>query len=189
MNALLMAVMVTAAPVKAGPVSAHATINPGAQSWAGQAQWSDGQKQRTVFESAVLVAEVKPSDEGKAAVLQADASAALVQKWPTIRVWQVRDARAVRQAVPSLQAVYFDAATSAARSRVAVGNVNVFVKKSLTTEQRSALQKELNATVKDSGLWSVPCPGSEALALAATLSKRSEIELATPNWWTAAHRR
>lgn len=188
MNALLMALLVGAAPVKSGTASGH-TTTPVPQGFAAKTSWHDGKKTRAIYESAVLVAEVTPTEDAKAALLKVDASAMISLHFPTVRIWRVSDANRVRQQLPALLPVYFDAATTAARQRVAIGGVNVFVKNTLTADQREVLRSELNATVTTSGMWTVPCEGVNAISLAATLGKRSDIELAVPNWWTPPNTR
>jgi hypothetical protein len=85
--------------------------------------FSDGKRSYALYESAVLVAEPAPSDEVRAQVRAADAQAVVVLERPTMRVWKVRDARAVRAAVTSLRPAFHDVASGRGRYRVPMGLV------------------------------------------------------------------
>ena len=78
--------------------------------------WSDGKRSYKLWESPVLVAEPGPA-EARAEVLRA-LGATLVVESPTMRVWKVNDALAVRAKVPELRAVLHDNRQNSGRYRV-----------------------------------------------------------------------
>jgi hypothetical protein len=78
--------------------------------------WSDGRRSYKLWESPVLVAEPGPT-EARGAVLRS-LGATLVVDRPTMRVWKVTDAPAVRAKVPELRAVLHDNRQNTGRYRV-----------------------------------------------------------------------
>jgi hypothetical protein len=78
--------------------------------------FSDGKRSYKLFESQVLVAEPSPN-ETRAAVL-AESGAVLVLDKPTMRVWKVRDAAAVRKQLTELRPVFHDSRALIGRYRV-----------------------------------------------------------------------
>lgn len=87
-----------------------------------QRAFSDGRRSYPLFESVTLVAEQAPSTQGREAVLAADPSATISLERPTMRIWKVRDAAAVRAKVAALRPVFHDV-PGAGRYRVPVGLV------------------------------------------------------------------
>lgn len=78
--------------------------------------WSDGKRTFKLYESQVLVAEPKPTDAGRDALLKLGAT--LVIDRPTMRVWKVSDAIAVRNSLPELRPVLHDSKALMGRYRV-----------------------------------------------------------------------
>lgn len=78
--------------------------------------WSDGKRSFKLYESPVLVAEPAPTAGRRDALLAAGAS--LVVDRPTMRVWKVGDARAVRGQVADLRPVFHDSRAGIGRYRV-----------------------------------------------------------------------
>jgi hypothetical protein len=69
----------------------------------------------------VLVAEVSPSSEGVQALERVDATAVVVAERAKVRLWRVKDAAAVRAALPALLVVVNDLPSTGSRARVPVG--------------------------------------------------------------------
>lgn len=78
--------------------------------------WSDGTRSHKLWESAVLVAEPSPTGV-RAEALRALGATLLVDR-PTMRVWKVTDASAVRTKVPALRPVFHDSRAGVGRYRV-----------------------------------------------------------------------
>lgn len=85
--------------------------------------WSDGQRTYKLWESAQLVAEPLPTEAGRAALLALEPGAVLKVDRPTMRVWKVRDAAALRSRLASLLPVFHDARSGVGRMRVPLGLV------------------------------------------------------------------
>jgi hypothetical protein len=85
--------------------------------------FSDGKRSYKLYESLVLVAEPRPSDATAAKVRELDATATVVLERPTMRVWKVRDAKAVRAAIATLRPAFHDVSTGGGRYRVPLGLV------------------------------------------------------------------
>ncbi|MFT3711760.1 MAG: hypothetical protein QM817_29325 [Archangium sp.] len=116
MQTLLLLSVLAQAPVVVTPVS-PATAAPAFRTF------SDGKRSFKLYESAVLVAEPKPADAVAARVRELDASAVVVLERPTMRVWKVRDAKAVRAAIATLRPAFHDVADGGGRYRVPMGLV------------------------------------------------------------------
>lgn len=80
--------------------------------------WSDGQRRFTVYESERHVAEPSPSAAQREALLRADPGATVLVDTPGLRVWRVRDARALRAQRPELLPVLHDVPAGVGRLRV-----------------------------------------------------------------------
>jgi len=91
--------------------------------WGAPRSWKVEDRTYQAWVSPVLVAELSPTAEGAAAVKRADATAELVAERPKVRLWRVKDAAAVRRAVPALVAVVHDLPSTGSRARVPVGLV------------------------------------------------------------------
>ncbi len=78
--------------------------------------WSDGKRTFKLYESQVLVAEPRPTDAGRESLLKLGAT--LVIDRPTMRVWKVTDALAVRALLPELRPVLHDSKALIGRYRV-----------------------------------------------------------------------
>ena len=91
--------------------------------WGAPRAWKVGNQTYQAWESPVLVAELSPTAEGAIAVKRADATAELVAERAKVRLWRVKDAAAVRHAVPALVAVVHDLPSTGSRARVPVGLV------------------------------------------------------------------
>lgn len=103
---------------------AQVVVTPGPASTAPAFRtFSDGKRSFKLYESAVLVAEPKPSDVVAARVRELDANAVVVLERPTMRVWKVRDAKTVRAAVATLRPAFHDVADGGGRYRVPMGLV------------------------------------------------------------------
>lgn len=87
------------------------------------ASFSDGKRSYKLYESAVLIAEPSPSEEVAAQIRAADATASVVLERPTMRIWKVLDARAMRSRVPVLRPAFHDVASGGGRYRVPMGLV------------------------------------------------------------------
>ena len=85
--------------------------------------YSDGQRTRAVFISPVQVADYHPSEATKRAVLAADAQATVLVETRSMRVWAVRDAKALLARVQALRPVLFGTETLQGPYRVPVGLV------------------------------------------------------------------
>jgi hypothetical protein len=85
--------------------------------------WSDGKRSYKLWESAVLVAEPSPTSARRDALLTLEPTALLVVDRPTMRVWKVRDALAVRTKLAELRPVFHDSAALIGRFRVPLGLV------------------------------------------------------------------
>lgn len=78
--------------------------------------WSDGQRSYKLWESPSLIAEPSPTAARRDALLALDAT--LVVDRPTMRVWKVRDAAALRAKFPELRPVFHDNRAGVGRYRV-----------------------------------------------------------------------
>lgn len=88
--------------------------------------FSDGKRSYKLYESVVLVAEpisAGAADELASQVRAADATATVVLERPTMRIWKVLDAKAVRAKVPGLRPAFHDVASGGGRYRVPMGLV------------------------------------------------------------------
>ncbi|MEW5740001.1 MAG: hypothetical protein AB1938_13800 [Myxococcota bacterium] len=105
-------------------VVAPATASPAAPSpWGRPLEWRQGESSQRVWVNPVLVAEVSPSPESAAAVKRLDAAAVVVAERAKVRLWKVKDAAAMRAALPSLVVVVNDLPSTGSRARVPVGLV------------------------------------------------------------------
>ena len=86
-----------------------------------QFTWSDGKRSYKLWESAVLIAEPKPTAE-RGAALVALAAIVVVDR-PTMRVWKVADAAALRTKFSELRPVFHDNRAGVGRYRVPLGLV------------------------------------------------------------------
>ena len=80
--------------------------------------FSDGQRTYKLWDSATLIAEPSPTPALRAAILAAEPNAELVVDRPTMRVWKVRDAAALRGKLAELRPVFHDSRSGAGRFRV-----------------------------------------------------------------------
>lgn len=78
--------------------------------------WNDGSRNHTLWESPVLVAEPSPTGV-RAEALRALGATLMVDR-PTMRVWKVTDAAAVRSKFADLRPVFHDARSGVGRYRV-----------------------------------------------------------------------
>jgi hypothetical protein len=78
--------------------------------------WSDGKRTYKLYESRVLVAEPRPTEAGRAALLELGAK--LVIDRPTMRVWKVNDASSARSKIAVLRPVLHDSKALIGRYRV-----------------------------------------------------------------------
>ncbi len=78
--------------------------------------FSDGERTYKLWESPVLVAEPAPTDARRQALLAL--GAVLVVDRPTMRVWKMSDALAVRTKVAELRPVFHDTRAGVGRFRV-----------------------------------------------------------------------
>ena len=85
--------------------------------------FSDGKRSFKLWESAVLVAEPSPTSARQEALLALEPSAMIVVDRPTMRVWKVRDAAALRTKVAALRPVFHDSPALIGRIRVPLGLV------------------------------------------------------------------
>ena len=115
MSTLLLLSLLTQVQAGGGPVGPVVTPV--------QHSFSDGTRSYKLYESATLVAESKPTDAQRDAVLAADASAMVVLVKPTMRIWKVQHAARVREAVASLRPVFHDISSGGGRMRVPLGLV------------------------------------------------------------------
>lgn len=89
--------------------------------WGEPLTWSDGVKQHRLWVNPALVAEPSPSGAGAEALRAVAPEAELVVDKPTMRLWRVKDAAAVRTRLPSLQPVLHEKPSSVVRPRVVRG--------------------------------------------------------------------
>ena len=80
--------------------------------------WSDGQRSYELWESPELVAEPSPTQARRDALLGLEPGATLVVDRPTMRVWKVRDAAALRAKLAPLRPVFHDNSSGVGRTRV-----------------------------------------------------------------------
>ncbi|MFZ5438570.1 MAG: hypothetical protein ACOZQL_01110 [Myxococcota bacterium] len=113
----LLSLLVLAQVVPVGGAGAPKAAEPVARTF------SDGRRSYTLYEGLTLVAEPSPSSAGREAVLAVDPSATVALERPTMRIWKVRDAAAVRARVVSLRPVFHDVPSGAGRYRVPMGLV------------------------------------------------------------------
>lgn len=85
--------------------------------------WRDGHRSYQAWESAQLVAEPAPTGARREALLALEPGAVLVVDRPTMRVWRVRDAAALRAKVAELRPVFHDLPSGVGRFRVPLGLV------------------------------------------------------------------
>lgn len=83
--------------------------------------WSDGHRSYKLWESPSLIAEPSPTPERRDALLALEA-VVMVDR-PTMRVWKVRDATALRAKFPELRPVFHDNRAGVGRYRVPLGLV------------------------------------------------------------------
>jgi len=186
MHALLALLLAGAPVVTAGAAPAPASWSPVA--------WKEGAAARTSYLSPVELAELSPDDAGAAALRAADPGAKVAVARPTVRVWTVGDATAVRAKLPAevarrVVAVLRDGPTDAAKLRVAAGDVVVVLQAGLSAEARAAWSRVHGATVRGQAFLVPAAPGQPSLDLAARLAAEPQVALATPNWWLAARTR
>lgn len=110
---LLLSILAQAPAVSVTPRPADVTLTEHA--------FSDGHRRFKLYESASLVAEPSPTAELREQLLALDAK--LVIDRPTMRVWKVKDARALRQKFPTLRPAFHDVKSGAGRFRVPLGLV------------------------------------------------------------------
>lgn len=84
----------------------------------GALTWSDGQRRFKLYESARHVAEPAPSDTQREALLRLEPTATVLVDTPTMRVWRVPDAKALRAKWPVLLPVLHDVPAGVGRLRV-----------------------------------------------------------------------
>ncbi len=89
--------------------------------WGAPITWSDGARLRKVWVSPTLVAEPSPSPAGAEGLRAAAPEATLVVDKPTMRVWKVKDAAALRAKLPALEPVLHERPSSASRPKVVRG--------------------------------------------------------------------
>ncbi|MFO0601348.1 MAG: hypothetical protein U0228_38925 [Myxococcaceae bacterium] len=121
MSTLLLLAVLSQAPVVVTPAPTAQVLAP--------RTFSDGHRTYKLYESSTLVAEPKPTDALAAQLKALDATATVVVERPTMRVWKVRDAAALRAALPTLRPAFHDV-PNAGRFRVPLG----LVCKGVTTE-------------------------------------------------------
>lgn len=80
--------------------------------------FSDGQRTYKLWDSATLIAEPSPTPALRAAILAAEPKAEVVVDLPTMRVWKVRDAVALRTKLKDLRPVFHDTRAGTGRFRV-----------------------------------------------------------------------
>lgn len=80
--------------------------------------WSDGQRRFKLYESARHVAEPSPRSATRDALLRLEPSATVLVETPTMRVWKVGDAKALRAQRPELLPVLHDVPAGVGRLRV-----------------------------------------------------------------------
>lgn len=114
MSTLLLFVLAQVATAPTPKVSAPAPT---------ERSFSDGRRSYRLYESVTLVAEPSPSLAGREAVLAVEPPATVALERPTMRVWKVRDAAAVRARVSSLRPVFHDVPGGVGRYRVPMGLV------------------------------------------------------------------
>jgi len=106
---------------QAVPVGPPASSAP--SPWGAPLSWTEGGRAKQGWVNPVLVAEPRPTPEGAAALRRLDAAAEVVAERPSMRLWRVKDAAAVRRAAPSVLPVVNDLPSTASRARVPVGLV------------------------------------------------------------------
>lgn len=89
--------------------------------WGEPLTWRDGVKSRSVWVSPVLVAEPSPRPAGAEALRAVAPEATLVVDKPTMRVWRVKDAAAVRAQLEALEPVLHELPSTAGRMKVVRG--------------------------------------------------------------------
>ena len=99
-------------------IAPHAGVTPPARA---PYTWSDGHRSYKLWESVQLVAEPEPTAARKDVLLAQ--GAVLVVDRPTMRVWKVTDAPAVRTQFAELRPVFHDVPALVGRFRVPVGLV------------------------------------------------------------------
>lgn len=108
---------------QAVPGSPAVPVASASSAWGAPLAWKDGGRTHQVWLSPVLVAEPSPTPEGAAALRRLDAGAVVVAERPTMRLWRVKDAAAVRRAWATALPVVNDLPSTASRARVPVGLV------------------------------------------------------------------
>jgi hypothetical protein len=83
--------------------------------------WSDGRRTYKLWESPSLIAEPSPTPARRDALLALEA--VVVVDRPTMRVWKVRDAAALRADFSELRPVFHDNRAGVGRYRVPLGLV------------------------------------------------------------------
>lgn len=89
--------------------------------WGEPLTWSDGQRLHTLWVNPALVAEPAPSAAGAEALRAVAPEAELVVDKPTMRLWRVKDAAAVRAKLATLRPVLHEKPSPAMRPRVVLG--------------------------------------------------------------------
>lgn len=117
MQTLLLLSVLAQAQTVPGP----STVAPGVVApWT---TFSDGKRSYKLYESAVLIAEPSPSEEVAAQIRANDVTATVVLERPTMRIWKVLDAKAMRSKVSALRPAFHDVASGGGRYRVPMGLV------------------------------------------------------------------
>ncbi len=114
MNALLLCLL---SQVATSTPAAVPTVSPVMRTF------SDGKRSYKLYESMTLVAEPSPTEGRKQSLRALDPSATVLVERPTMRIWKVRDAAALRSKLDTLRPVFHDVASGAGRFRVPLGLV------------------------------------------------------------------
>jgi hypothetical protein len=116
--------MLTLLPlVLLGQVVVAPPATPPAPTWGAPVTWTQAGERKQAWPSPILVAEQAPTDAGAAAIRAVDARAVVELARPTMRLWRVTSAAAVRAKLPALLPVLHDLPSTASRLRVPVGVV------------------------------------------------------------------
>jgi hypothetical protein len=89
--------------------------------WGEPLTWSDGARSHRLWVNPELVAEPAPSGAGAEALRAVAPEAELAVDKPTMRLWRVKDAAAVRAKLPALQPVLHEKPSPRLRPRVVRG--------------------------------------------------------------------
>ncbi len=180
MNAALVVMLLASAPAPAG--------------WSASFKWPEGGKTRHAWVSPVELVEVDADEAGAKAVQARDATATAAVLRGAVRLWTVKDAGALRAALPEAVRSRFVPVLHEGRStrsglKVALGGVVVVFDASVKPSERGAWVAAHGGgawtALGEDGVVVATAPHEAAFETAARLAKVPGVVLAVPDFFRA----